>query len=72
MGVAGGGEWVARSAAGSWGSCEGHQDLVGVDGCAGGDVDLGDGAIGGGGDAVLHLHRLEDHEGLTFGDLIAL
>ena len=29
---------------------------------AGGDADLGDHAVGGGGHVVLHLHGLEDHE----------
>src|SRR6185295_7913006 len=39
-----------------------HQDVAGVDGLSGLHPDLLDGAVPGGPELVLHLHRLEDHE----------
>ena len=39
-----------------------HQQVAGVDAVAGGEADLGDHGRAVGGDLVLHLHRLDDHQ----------
>ena len=43
-----------------------RDDLVGLEGVSGGDVDGLDDSVGGGGDGLLHLHGLDDQ------DLVAL
>ena len=48
------------------------EDLAGGDLLAGGDVDLGDGARGRGGDGVLHLHGLEDEDDVARSDVLAV
>ena len=47
---------------------EHHEEIARVDPIADGEAHLGDDGVAVGGDLVLHLHRLDDHQHLAVGD----